>query len=869
MKIKLYSILIISLFNIYHAFNADTKFIIELADKLKSFNDNFPEEQVKIQTDKDIYQVGETLWFKAYIMDPLYNNPSSLSKKLFIKLIDEDGNIYSSSIFEIKQALSNGDIIIPNDISKEEIYLIAYTSWMQNGNQIAYIKPITVVKNLLPSLLIDVKFNASTEKYYNNSNIQVSIKDLNGNPLSKAKINYGIIGHNEEYYNGTVSTNEEGISIITIPIDSNKKDDIIKVKLFAKYKKLRDELTYVIPRPALPLEIKFYTEGNNLVSGLNNKIAITVTDSYNNLFDFKGKLYNSKNKEVLSFSSILKGKSLFSFIPDNDKYYIKITEPKISDEKYPLPSVNENGIILTNNGQSNVMAYLNVLKKTAEPEKYYVIAHKKGQILYASISTFTNEGLIKLPVNDLPNGIIQILLFNENQMLIVKRNVIIEHSGIINIEGIEDTNPKSETAIKVIIDKNEKVISSESYSISIVDKNTIYNKSKEQHINSQLNNYANEYYFSYYNNELNKDQKQNIKECLALTNIDLDYDYDGIIDFLNSNLYGYMNLDGYFGRIYNDNNYPISNAKILVVNKESLVSLNLFSDKDGYFYLPYSQYNCKNEDLDLNAVNPGNNQKLIIKNLSDDYSKVFEDAIEKINNYKKSSLLVYSTSNYNVLPIENQNLYSKINFEYENPAKPDETEFKKEIKRDYSSYLSVKEIVREIKHYDITQENKIIFPGYYNSLFAQQGALIVVDGVKYGDDASVLDNISPADVEKVNVSTSVVDVQRYSGLYSNGLIEIFTKRGEFTSTLPLKDRIISTPFKEPNTFKFPVYNSADSPNEDIRTTIYWNPNIEFNENGISEIKYYNADIKTEINGNIFGICPNGAFCNKKFSYKIK
>ena len=55
---------------------------IQLAERLDSLAKNAPPELPYIQTSKDIYETGEDLWFKVYLLDAQYLIPSLLSKTL-------------------------------------------------------------------------------------------------------------------------------------------------------------------------------------------------------------------------------------------------------------------------------------------------------------------------------------------------------------------------------------------------------------------------------------------------------------------------------------------------------------------------------------------------------------------------------------------------------------------------------------------------------------------------------------------------------------------------------------------------------------------------------------------------------------------
>ena len=59
----------------------------ELAERLESLSQNAPPETVYVQTSKDIYETGEDLWFKAYVLNSRFLAPSGLSKTLYLQLL--------------------------------------------------------------------------------------------------------------------------------------------------------------------------------------------------------------------------------------------------------------------------------------------------------------------------------------------------------------------------------------------------------------------------------------------------------------------------------------------------------------------------------------------------------------------------------------------------------------------------------------------------------------------------------------------------------------------------------------------------------------------------------------------------------------
>jgi len=95
----------------------------------------------------------------------------------------------------------------------------------------------------------------------------------------------------------------------------------------------------------------------------------------------------------------------------------------------------------------------------------------------------------------------------------------------------------------------------------------------------------------------------------------------------------------------------------------------------------------------------------------------------------------------------------------------------------YTPDQNIFDIIRRAKPYQL-MGNKIVFASIgINSFSYQDGALIVIDGVKVGTDAGILNSIPVTEIDKVNVYTDPIDIQRFTGLNNSGIVEIITKKG--------------------------------------------------------------------------------------------
>jgi hypothetical protein len=95
----------------------------------------------------------------------------------------------------------------------------------------------------------------------------------------------------------------------------------------------------------------------------------------------------------------------------------------------------------------------------------------------------------------------------------------------------------------------------------------------------------------------------------------------------------------------------------------------------------------------------------------------------------------------------------------------------------YSPDRSILDILRQIKPYHMVGDKIVFASSGITSLNNQDGAIIVINGINSGTDSKILDNIQVSDIAKITASTNPMDIQRYSGMNSVGVIEITTKKG--------------------------------------------------------------------------------------------
>lgn len=155
------------------------------------------EEKVYLRTDKPYYYPGEKIWFKAYLN---YRTPElldSLSKVLYVELIDKNKKVTQTKLLYIDGGASEGFFDLPEDLETGNLYIRTYTNWMLNYEpENIFVKsypllglyecPEVGLTNTPPELpALELKFNPSKPSYKPREKIKLEfeLKNQDGTPI--------------------------------------------------------------------------------------------------------------------------------------------------------------------------------------------------------------------------------------------------------------------------------------------------------------------------------------------------------------------------------------------------------------------------------------------------------------------------------------------------------------------------------------------------------------------------------------------------------------------------------------------------------------------------------------------------------------
>lgn len=96
----------------------------------QNFADSYPREKVSLHLDNASNYLGDTIWFKAYVVTAEQNLPTTISKPLYVELLDQLGNVVERQIIQLTDGEGTGQIILNNTFFTGYYEMRAYTKWM-------------------------------------------------------------------------------------------------------------------------------------------------------------------------------------------------------------------------------------------------------------------------------------------------------------------------------------------------------------------------------------------------------------------------------------------------------------------------------------------------------------------------------------------------------------------------------------------------------------------------------------------------------------------------------------------------------------------------------------------------------------------
>lgn len=843
----------------------------ELPERIQTYFDkyqeDFPVEKAYLHLDKFTYTLGEDLWFSAYLVAGGTQVPSPLSNTLYVDFFDGEGLLLTQKMIQVENGRGAGDFKIPS-FAKTGIYQIkAYTSWMKNfGEDYFFTQRFEVIDGLGGSFLPRVEFldlSAAEGKV----RYQVSLQAVNssGDPLSNKNILVQATGDGEVLYSQELQLSALGEAefIFSIPAVAHASQS-----LELSFEENEDYvITQKIRLPySLQLaDIQFLPEGGQLLMGKKSKLAFRAVDPDGTPITLTGTL---EGEEGTTFSSNFAGLGKVEITPSKDSYVALIQSTLYGESrKVALPKASSKGLnIQVQNPEEG--AFLSALVQGNEVDgNLLLVSHTRGLINFMVQGKLTNGVWgARIPKKNLPSGINTIAVLDEKGKPLLERLVFIQNEDTLQLNLSSSSQITSRGKIDLSLESLfQNNPNSGSFSIAVADVDQVQDESElfgsifsHLLLSSDLKGeiYRPGYYFQHQNPET--------KEALDLVMLTHGWSRFSWEDIFTEKFpdQGYYIEQGISIKGKIKEQYPtrkgLGGGKINVVIGEGIELLSTEYGPDGMFLLTDLQYQdsvtvtITAEDsraknfIDLELEDP----KLLFSKLKVKYPLEISWPEGLVSTVRERSLMQQLNADPKIIDLEEVTIGAKTLQEEKTSNRKIYGSGDATLKPDEipggSGFVNIFQMIQgrvagvRVNLNGFSASVQIRGVG---SIQAGTEPLYLLDNIPV--DAATLGQVSPRDVESIEVFKDPSRTAIFGSQGANGAIAVYTKTGAGLSSTSVGGTLVTKygGYALPREFYSPKYDekSPATAVTDKRATLFWNPLISTDASGKASVEFYNSD----------------------------
>ncbi|GAB3920636.1 hypothetical protein GCM10028827_02690 [Mucilaginibacter myungsuensis] len=471
----------------------DTGKVKSLLSAIDKHNTKFGAEKLYITFDKPYYAVGDTIWFKTYLLNAATKAASLNSNKIYVELLNDSSQVRERLVIPVTAGLGNGDFKLETNMAEGAYTIRAYTNWMQNfGEEQFFHHRFYIGKPTERSWVISEQHQIIHTEQNRQVKMAMQIRNPGGRPVVGEAVTLRLLDGRKGISKADVVTGVDGslTADLQLPVGANSRN--LSLLLISKQQAKQIKFPFYT-RTGNDIDLQFMPEGGNLVTGLYNKVAFKAVGEDGLGVDAEGTILNNKGEEVSTFKSLHKGMGNFALVPAiGETYTAKLNLPNGQSMLYNLPVAKTSGIAMRVDGTTNkdtVRLYISGTADKANAE-YVLIAQGKGNTYFGTSFKLTNGAFnTRIPANKFPTGILNLMVTDIDRQPLLSRNVFIDRGDGISLAVTPDKAAYVvNDSIALNIGATSKIagVVQGNFTVSITDDALIDPAKRTQHLGSYM-----------------------------------------------------------------------------------------------------------------------------------------------------------------------------------------------------------------------------------------------------------------------------------------------------------------------------------------------------------------------------------------------
>ncbi len=628
------------------------------------------------------------------------------------------------------------------------------------------------------------------------------------------------------------------------------------------------------------LSVKFFPEGGHLIAMVSNHLVVEVSPPQ----ILAGVVLDQDKIKITEFVTNKFGLGEFILEPkDSSRYQVVFSAP-YEKEFIPVPKAELDGLAMRINHSDPEKLAIEIkvpAQSNFQNEYLTLVATNRGKIFYSLSVNNLFPSSIKIPTNEIPLGLSEIILIDSKSNLLATR-LIYSHPAKLNfIHCSTEARTRSRVNLKIKIptpfNKLKGVLTLRIYQDSLFKRNEHQKNIVDElllHSDLPRNSYRPERHIETDSKESldrflisqtsNNNWKNLLKEVYPRPFLPIGETLQ-IPGKATNKISGTPLKDLSFLTFYFQKTSFIQNAYVQDSGRFLLKVSGEISQVEKVFYkadyleseLPQVSLQFEKDNFPMKGVSvklienpdPYSNY-LKIKRASDLSYKYFE--------VKKSQLANTPLEPHKLLEEETLG----VNAEYQ--------------LSEYKVFNSMEELIVEIlpkvliKRYNGRPAVRMLLEEWGKSapVVAKQSPIYSIDGIMTND-AEFFLNLKPNDIDKIKLIWKVENRRTLGSIGSNGIILVETKIPGFREKVPSTNTILISGVSEAINYSANKVSHSSERRPDLRPTLYWNPAILINEIGEAAISFTTSDDLGDYIIEAEGLLDDGSIIYEKLKLRVK
>ncbi|MGE5183082.1 MAG: MG2 domain-containing protein [Acidobacteriota bacterium] len=373
-----------------------------------------------IQTDKPLYQPGETIWFRADVRSAKTLTAPGVPTGVTMQLVSPRGAVVATKRVLAQAGVARNVFAVPALLEGGE-----YTLKLVADAGASDEKKIIVNTYEAPRLMKTLEL---TRKAYGEGDevaAAVELKKQTGEALADHAFTAVVTLDDAEVQRLSLRTDHDGKALVkfALPAQIARGDGLLAV--LVEDGGVTESIQKRIPIVMKKLQLAVFPEGGELVDGVPGRVYFMAKSLIGKPADIDGNVVDDQGKIVASFSSIHDGMGRFELTPDaSRRYHVEITKPAGITTRVDVPAGKPDGCVLRSVEQASkdTLRIAAVCKTRHRLEIEATLRHKRlaGGTFNAAAG---RPALVELPIPRTEQGAVRVTLFADSAAPLAERLV--------------------------------------------------------------------------------------------------------------------------------------------------------------------------------------------------------------------------------------------------------------------------------------------------------------------------------------------------------------------------------------------------------------------------------------------------------------